>query len=258
MKKLFSIVLSLVLALCCFGMLSAEGTADEIIVNGNPAQELIVHDEGGTLFYNAANEYYIINGTQVTILIALPDYADPAQTYYQIAFDWWETHYFTDLPQENGYYVMELEIDSLETTGYPMSDFQLYINQDGNQDTHWPDYIINLYADEANFTTWLADFPEVTWEYAEEEPVVTDEPTETEEPIVTDEPTETEEPVVTDEPAETEEPVVTDEPIETEEPVVTDEPTNTTPSTGGIALVGLGIASLLAGGAVLLARKKEN
>ena len=127
-----------------------------------------------------------------------------------------------------------------------MSDFQLYINQDGNQDTHWPDYIINLYTDEANFTTWLADFPEVTWEYAEEEPVVTDEPTETEEPVVTDEP------------AETEEPVVTDEPTETEEPVVTDEPTNTTPSTGGIALVGLGIASLLAGGAVLLTRKKEN
>ena len=165
---------------------------------------------------------------------------------------------------------MELEIDSLETTGYPMSDFQLYINQDGNQDTHWPDYIINLYADEANFTTWLADFPEVTWEYAEEEPVVSDEPTETEEPVVSDEPTETEEPVVTDEPAETEEPVVTDEPaeteepvvtdepIETEEPVVTDEPTNTTPSTGGIALVGIGIASLLAGGAVLLTRKKEN
>ena len=55
MKKLFSIVLSLVLALCCFGMVSAEGTADEIIVNGNPAQELIVYDEGGTLFYNAAN-----------------------------------------------------------------------------------------------------------------------------------------------------------------------------------------------------------
>ena len=87
MKKLFSIVLSLVLALCCFGMVSAEGTADEIIVNGNPAQELIVYDEEGTLFSNAANEYYIINGTQVTILIALPDYADPAQTYYQIAFD---------------------------------------------------------------------------------------------------------------------------------------------------------------------------
>ena len=55
-----------------------------------------------------------------------------------------------------------------------------------------------------------------------------------------------------------EEPVQEEEIVETEEPVVTDEPTNTTPSTGGIALVGLGIASLLAGGAVLLARKKEN
>ena len=101
-------------------------------------------------------------------------------------------------------------------------------------------------------------------------PIVTDEPV-TDEPVtdepVTDEPV-TDEPVtdvpVTDEPV-TDEPVtdepVTDEPV-TDAPVtdapVTDEPNPPTPPTGTIALVGIGVAAVLAGAGIVLFRKKED
>ncbi|MCI6986637.1 MAG: LPXTG cell wall anchor domain-containing protein, partial [Clostridium sp.] len=96
-------------------------------------------------------------------------------------------------------------------------------------------------------------------------PIVTDEPV-TDEPVtdepVTDEPV-TDEPVtdvpVTDEPV-TDEPV-TDEPV-TDAPVtdapVTDEPNPPTPPTGTIALVGIGVAAVLAGAGIVLFRKKED
>ena len=58
-----------------------------------------------------------------------------------------------------------------------------------------------------------------------------------------------------------EEPVVTDEPV-TDAPVtdapVTDEPNPPTPPTGTIALVGLGVAAVLAGAGIVLFRKKED
>ena len=53
-----------------------------------------------------------------------------------------------------------------------------------------------------------------------------------------------------------EEPVVTDEPV-TDAPV-TDEPNPPTPPTGTIALVGLGVAAVLAGAGIVLFRKKED
>lgn len=86
-------------------------------------------------------------------------------------------------------------------------------------------------------------------------PIITDEP-ETPTPIVTDEP-ETPTPIVTDEP-------VTDEPV-TDEPIVTDAPIEPTPvptdapnppTTGAIAFVGIGIAAIAAGSAVMIVRKK--
>ncbi len=253
MKKIFAIALSLMLMLGCFGFASAEGSPEDIIVVGNPAQEIVIENESA-LGYDAANEYYIVNGTEAVILVKLPADADPAQTYYQypIGFDF-PTIYFTELNvNEDGYYECPMPVDSMETAGFPMSDFQLYINQDGNQDTHWPDYLINLYADAANadefFTT---HYPEASWSYAEE-------PIETEEPVdPSDAPVDP-----TDEPVDPSDAPVdpSDAPVDPSDAPVDPSaaPAPGTPSTGGIALVGVGVAAILAGAGVVLAKKKED
>ena len=260
MKKIFAIALSLALMLCCFGFASAEGSAEDIIVVGNPAQEIVFDDEV-TLGYDAANEYYIVNGTEAVVLVKIPDYADPAQTYYQYPASnaegfYYPTIYFTDLTvNEDGYYECPMPVDSMETTNYSMSGFQLYINQNGNQDEHYPDYLINIYADAANVDNWLdVNYPGVSWSYVEE-------PIETEEPIVTEPPVETEEPIVTEPPVETEEPVdPSDAPVDPSDAPVdpSASPVPGTPATGGIALVGVGVAAILAGAGVVLAKKKED
>ena len=244
MKKIFAIALSLALMLCCFGFASAEGTAEHIIVVGNPAQEIEFVDED-VLGWDAANEYYIVNGTEVVVLVKLPDYADPAQTYYQypVGIEY-PTVYFTGLTiNENGYYECPMPVDSMETTGYSMSDFQLYINQDGNQDEHTPDYLINIYADEANVDNWVeTNYPEASWYYVQELP---------EEP--TDEPVDPSDAPVdpTDAPVDP-----SDAPVDPSEAPV--DPNPGVPSTGAITLVGAGVAAILAGAGVVLAKKKED
>ena len=254
MKKIFAIVLSLALALCCFGFASAEGSAEDIIVVGNPAQQIVFADES-TFYFNAANEYYIVNGTEAVVLVKLPDYADPAQTYYQYPVGVeYPTIYFNELNvNENGYYECPMPVDSMETAGYAMSDFQLYINQSGNQDEHWPDYLINLYADAANVDAWVADRGfDTTWSYVEAPVDPSDAPVDpTEAPVdPSDAPVDP-----------TEAPVdPSDAPVDpTEAPVDPSEaPVPDTPATGGIALVGAGVAAILAGAGVVLAKKKED
>lgn len=235
MKKFFAIALSLVLMLGCFSFASAAGTAEDIIVVGNPAQEIVFADES-ILGWDAANEYYIVNGTEAVVLVKLPDYADPAQTYYQYPEGiQYPTVYFTDLTiNENGYYECPLPVDSMETTSYSMSDFQLYINQDGNQDEHTPDYLINLYADAANVDNWVElNYPDAVWDYVEAPVDPTEAPVDpTEAPV---------------DPSEA--------PVDpTEAPV---DPNPGVPATGAITLVGAGVAAILAGAGVVLAKKKE-
>lgn len=246
MKKIFAIALSLVLMLCCFGFASAEGTAEDIIVVGNPAQRIVFENEFA-LGYDAANEYYIVNGTEAVVLVKLPDYADPAQTYYQYpeGFDY-PTIYFTDLTvNEDGYYECPMRVDSMETSNFSMSDFQLYINQDGNQDEHWPDYLINLYADAANVDNWVeTNYPEVSWSYAEEPVDPSDAPVDPSDAPVDP----------SDAPVDP-----TDEPVDPSDAPVdpSASPAPGAPATGGIALVGVGIAAILAGAGVVLAKKED-
>ncbi|MDO4568649.1 MAG: hypothetical protein Q4B99_06815 [Clostridia bacterium] len=170
MKRTLAIVLVALLAMTCLGVTAAEapaarGVVGEVIVD-SPAQEVIVNDPYGALFFNAADQYYITNGNTVTVRFNVPEGTDPARCFVQIAFDFWTPHMLTDLPVEDGYYVFTSEIDTLDTTGFPMSDFQIYIDQVPNPD-QYPDYIINLYADAANIDLWCADFNGVTWEYAD-------------------------------------------------------------------------------------------
>lgn len=250
MKKIFAIALSLMLMLGCFGFASAEGDPEDVIVVGNPAQEIVFDDEVA-LGYDAANEYYIVNGTEAVVLVKIPDYADPAQTYYQYPVSnaegfYFPTIYFTDLTvNEDGYYECPMTVDSMETTNYSMSEFQLYINQSGNQDEHWPDYIINVFADAANVDSWLTNnYPEVSWSYVEE-------PIETEEPVdPSDAPVDP-----TDEPVDP-----SDAPVDPSDAPVdpSASPVPGTPATGGIALVGVGVAAILAGAGIVLAKKKED
>lgn len=254
MKKIFAIALSLALMLCCFGFASAEGSAEDIIVVGNPAQEIVFDDEV-TLGYDAANEYYIVNGTEAVILVKLPDYADPAQTYYQypMGFDY-PTIYFTDLTiNEDGYYECPMPVDSMETSNWSMSDFQLYINQSGNQDEHWPDYLIDLFADAANVDNFVAtNYPEASWSYAEEPIDPSDAPVDPSDAPVdpTDEPVDP-----SDAPVDP-----SDAPVDPSDAPVDPSaaPAPGTPATGGIALVGVGVAAILAGAGVVLAKKKED
>ena len=260
MKKIFAIALSLALMLCCFGFASAEGSAEDIIVVGNPAQEIVIENEYA-LGFDAANEYYIANGTEAVVLVKLPDYADPAQTYYQypVGFDY-PTIYFTDLTvNEDGYYECPMPVDSVETAGYPMSDFQLYINQNGNQDEHWPDYLINLFADAANVDAWISNFPEASWSYAEEPVDPSDAPVDPSDAPVdpSDAPVDPSDAPVdpSDAPVDP-----TDAPVDpTDAPVdPSAAPAPGTPATGGIALAGAGVAAILAGAGVVLAKKKED
>ena len=249
MKKIFAIVLSLALALCCFGFASAEGSAEDIIVVGNPAQQIVFADEA-VLYFNAANEYYIVNGTEAVVLVKLPDYADPAQTYYQYPVGVeYPTVYFNELNvNENGYYECPMPVDSIETTGYAMSDFQLYINQSGNQDEHYPDYLINIYPDAANVDAWVADGDfGTTWSYVEE-PDPTDAPVDP-----TDEPVDPSDAPVdpSDAPVDP-----SDAPVDPSDAPV--DPNPGVPSTGAITLVGAGVAAILAGAGVVLAKKKED
>lgn len=252
MKKIFAIALSLALMLCCFGFASAEGTPEDIIVVGNPAQKIVFE---GILEYDTANEYYIVNGTEAVVLVKLPDYADPAQTYYQYPTDdGYPTIYFTELTvNEDGYYECPVPVDSIETTGYPMSDFQLYINQDGNQDEHWPDYLIDLFADAANVDNFVANnYPDVTWSYAEEPVDPSDAPVDPSDAPVdpSDAPVDP-----SDAPVDP-----SDAPVDpTDAPVdPSAAPAPGTPATGGIALAGAGVAAILAGAGVVLAKKKED
>lgn len=256
MKKLFSIMLVALLAIGCFGTVAqAGGSPTDFIVVGNPAREFFVtgHEQYP---YEIMDRYFMTNGTTFTVLIKLPVYAELDRTFYQSEFDWFEPHYFSDLTMnEDGYFEIELEIESTETTGFPCTEFQLYINQDYNpgQGGQTPDYLVKFVADEANLEAYIEMLSgavggegSVTWYWLDDE--TPEDPTaEPEDPTAEpEEPTaEPEEPT-----AEPEEPTA-----EPEEPVAPVEPG--VPATGSIALVGMGIASVIAGGAILL-KKKEN
>lgn len=256
MKKLFSIMLVVLLAIGCFATaVQASGEPDDFVVIGNPAREFFVtgHEQ---YMYEVMDRYFVANGTTVTVLIKLPENAELDRSFYQSEYDWYEPRYFSDLTvNEDGYFEIELDLDSVDTTGYPCTEFQLYINQDydpgpGGQS---PDYLVKFVADEENLEAYIQMLAEavgeggnVTWYWIEDE--TPEDPTEEpEEPTVEpEEPTvEPEEPT-----AEPEEPTA-----EPEEPVAPVDPS--VPGTGSIALVGMGIASIIAGGAVLL-KKKEN
>lgn len=175
MRRILSLFVVLAFSLCSFGAVLAD-TQVSVVPEGvvitvdSPAVEILVDDPDAELFYNAADEYYITNGTTVTIRISLPDTAILEKCWVQCAFDWWEPHYMADLAYEDGCYVFTSEIDSIDTTGSNFSDFQFYFNQDYNPypGGHYPDVIINLYATEADADAFCADFTNVTWTYAAE------------------------------------------------------------------------------------------
>ena len=47
------------------------------------------------------------------------------------------------MPTENGCYVFTSSIDTTDTTGYPFSDLQIYINQDYAPYEQWPNHLVN-------------------------------------------------------------------------------------------------------------------
>lgn len=89
-----------------------------------PAEQIIVHDPEESLGYDAADEYCLAHSSEVTIRFSLPAAADPARSFVQIAYDFYEPHYFTDMPTENGCYVFTSNIDTTDTTATPSAIFR--------------------------------------------------------------------------------------------------------------------------------------
>ena len=133
MKKLLAFTSVLMLFLCCFSSAAVADSRRDAPVSVSfdfPAEQIIVHDPEESLGYDAADEYCLAHSSEVTIRFSLPAAADPARSFVQIAYDFYEPHYFTDMPTENGCYVFTSNIDTTDTTGYPFSDLQIYINQE--------------------------------------------------------------------------------------------------------------------------------
>ena len=128
------------------------------------------------------------------------------------------------MPTENGCYVFTSSIDTTDTTGYPFSDLQIYINQDYAPYEQWPNHLVNIFADEASLNEWCSYFDGVSWEYPEDTP---ENPTD-----VPEDPT-----------------------IEPAAP--TDVPSPSVPSTGTGAIIAYGIASIVCGAGTVLCGKRR-
>lgn len=173
MKKLLAFASVLMLFLCCFSIAAVADSRRDAPVSVSldfPAEQIIVHDPEESLGYDAADEYCLAHSSEVTIRFSLPAAADPARSFVQIAYDFYEPHYFTDMPTENGCYVFTSSIDTTDTTGYPFSDLQIYINQDYAPYEQWPNHLVNIFADEASLNEWCSYFDGVSWEYPEDTP----------------------------------------------------------------------------------------
>lgn len=235
MKKLLALASALLLFLCCFSLAAVADSRREAPVSvslDSPAQQIIVHDPEENLDYDTANEYYIAHSSAATIRFSLPAAADPSRSFVQIAYDFYTPHYFSEMPLENGCYVFSSTIDTTDTTGYPFSDLQVYVNQDYDPSEQWPNYLVNIFADEQNLDEWCAFFDGVSWEYPDTEPSAPVEPT--------------------NEPVEP-----TDAPVEpTNAPV---EPTaEPAPATGAGTVIAYGAASILCGaGAAFCGKRKR-
>ena len=105
MKKLLAFASVLMLFLCCFSIAAVADSRRDAPVSVSldfPAEQIIVHDPEESLGYDAADEYCLAHSSEVTIRFSLPAAADPARSFVQIAYDFYEPHYFTDMPTENG------------------------------------------------------------------------------------------------------------------------------------------------------------
>lgn len=165
MKKLLAFASVLMLFLCCFSIAAVADSRRDAPVSVSldfPAEQIIVHDPEESLGYDAADEYCLAHSSEVTIRFSLPAAADPARSFVQIAYDFYEPHYFTDMPTENGCYVFTSSIDTTDTTGYPFSDLQIYINQDYAPYEQWPNHLVNIFADEASLNEWCSYFDGVS------------------------------------------------------------------------------------------------
>ena len=175
MKKLLAFASVLMLFLCCFSIAAVADSRRDAPVSVSldfPAEQIIVHDPEESLGYDAADEYCLAHSSEVTIRFSLPAAADPARSFVQIAYDFYEPHYFTDMPTENGCYVFTSSIDTTDTTGYPFSDLQIYINQDYAPYEQWPNHLVNIFADEASLNEWCSYFDGVSWEYPKIHPKI--------------------------------------------------------------------------------------
>lgn len=227
MKKLLAFASVLMLFLCCFSIAAVADSRRDAPVSVSldfPAEQIIVHDPEESLGYDAADEYCLAHSSEVTIRFSLPAAADPARSFVQIAYDFYEPHYFTDMPTENGCYVFTSSIDTTDTTGYPFSDLQIYINQDYAPYEQWPNHLVNIFADEASLNEWCSYFDGVSWEYPENTP---ENPT-----YVPEDPT-----------------------IKPAAP--TDVPSPSVPSTGTGAIIAYGIASIVCGAGTVLCGKRR-
>lgn len=241
MKKLLAFASVLMLFLCCFSIAAVADSRRDAPVSVSldfPAEQIIVHDPEESLGYDAADEYCLAHSSEVTIRFSLPAAADPARSFVQIAYDFYEPHYFTDMPTENGCYVFTSSIDTTDTTGYPFSDLQIYINQDYAPYEQWPNHLVNIFADEANLNEWCSYFDGVSWEYPEDTPEnPTDVPEDSTE--IPEDPTD----------------VPEDPTIEPAAP--TDVPSPSVPSTGTGAIIAYGIASIVCGAGTVLCGKRR-
>ena len=276
MKKLLAFTSVLMLFLCCFSSAAVADSRRDAPVSVSfdfPAEQIIVHDPEESLGYDAADEYCLAHSSEVTIRFSLPAAADPARSFVQIAYDFYEPHYFTDMPTENGCYVFTSNIDTTATTGYPFSDLQIYINQDYAPDEQWPNHLVNIFADEASLNEWCSYFDGVSWEYPEDTPEnptdVPEDPTDApEDPTdVPEDPTDVpENPTDVPEDPTIEPAAPTDVPENPtdvpEDPTIepaapTDVPSPSVPSTGTGAIIAYGIASIVCGAGTVLCGKRR-
>ena len=255
MKKLLAFTSVLMLFLCCFSSAAVADSRRDAPISVSfdfPAEQIIVHDPEESLGYDAADEYCLAHSSEVTIRFSLPAAADPARSFVQIAYDFYEPHYFTDMPTENGCYVFTSNIDTTDTTGYPFSDLQIYINQDYAPDEQWPNHLVNIFADEASVNEWCSYFDGVSWEYPEDTPEnptdVPEDPTDApEDPTI--------EPAAPSDVPENPTDVPEDPTIEPAAP--TDVPSPSVPSTGTGAIIAYGIASIVCGAGTVLCGKRR-
>ena len=148
------------------------------------------------------------------------------------------------MPTENGCYVFTSSIDTTDTTGYPFSDLQIYINQDYAPYEQWPNHLVNIFADEASLNEWCSYFDGVSWEYPEDTPEnPTDVPEDSTE--IPEDPTDVPE-NPTDVP---ENPTI-------EPAAPTDVPSPSVP-TGTGAIIAYGIASIVCGAGTVLCGKRR-